>query len=88
MLLCQSFRHRCMHLKRFSCIKYIVFLFFLIIFADALRIVKDKRYGAKNPDEVGGWDGMVGELVRRVSCNLFSFLFIYVSVILFHIISI
>lgn len=35
--------------------------------ADALRIVKDRKYGAKNTDEVGGWDGMVGELVRRVS---------------------
>lgn len=33
---------------------------------DALRIVKDRKYGAKNADEVGGWDGMVGELVRRV----------------------
>lgn len=36
-------------------------------FADALRIVKDRKYGAKNADERGGWDGMVGELVRRVS---------------------
>lgn len=42
---------------------YLLFRFF----ADALRIVKDRKYGAKNADEVGGWDGMVGELVRRVS---------------------
>ncbi|XP_046997299.1 glutamate receptor 1-like [Schistocerca americana] len=30
-----------------------------------LRIVKDGQYGAENPDVEGGWDGMVGELVRR-----------------------
>lgn len=36
-------------------------------FADALRIVKDRKYGARNADERGGWDGMVGELVRNVS---------------------
>lgn len=41
--------------------------FFFLHRLDALRIVKDRKYGAKNADEVGGWDGMVGELVRRVS---------------------
>ncbi|XP_055630590.1 glutamate receptor 1-like isoform X2 [Toxorhynchites rutilus septentrionalis] len=30
-----------------------------------LRIVKDGQYGAENPDVKGGWDGMVGELVRK-----------------------
>ncbi|XP_071445924.1 glutamate receptor 1-like isoform X2 [Hetaerina americana] len=30
-----------------------------------LRIVKDGSYGAENPDVKGGWDGMVGELVRK-----------------------
>ncbi|XP_049960400.1 glutamate receptor 1-like [Schistocerca serialis cubense] len=30
-----------------------------------LRIVKDGQYGAENPDVEGGWDGMVGELVRK-----------------------
>nr|QRN45436.1 kainate-selective glutamate receptor 1 [Carausius morosus] len=30
-----------------------------------LRIVKDNRYGAENPEVKGGWDGMVGELVRK-----------------------
>ncbi|KAG8226479.1 hypothetical protein J437_LFUL007361 [Ladona fulva] len=30
-----------------------------------LRIVKDGNYGAENPDVKGGWDGMVGELVRK-----------------------
>ncbi|XP_049961019.1 glutamate receptor 1-like [Schistocerca serialis cubense] len=30
-----------------------------------LRIVKDGKYGAENPDVKGGWDGMVGELVRK-----------------------
>lgn len=33
--------------------------------ADELRIVKDGQYGAENPDVKGGWDGMVGELVRK-----------------------
>lgn len=45
---------------------YKICLFIVCSFADALRIVKDRKYGAKNADEVGGWDGMVGELVRRV----------------------
>ncbi|XP_046391302.1 glutamate receptor 1-like isoform X3 [Ischnura elegans] len=30
-----------------------------------LRIVKDGNYGAENSDVKGGWDGMVGELVRK-----------------------
>ncbi|XP_055385566.1 glutamate receptor 1 isoform X2 [Condylostylus longicornis] len=30
-----------------------------------IREVQDKTYGAENPDVPGGWDGMVGELVRR-----------------------
>ncbi|XP_031640639.1 glutamate receptor 1-like [Contarinia nasturtii] len=30
-----------------------------------LRTVKDGSYGSENPNEVGGWDGIVGELVRR-----------------------
>jgi hypothetical protein len=29
--------------------------------------VKDGNYGAENHDVKGGWDGMVGELVRQVS---------------------
>lgn len=49
---------------------YCIILLFFFSFADALRIVKDRKYGAKNADEVGGWDGMVGELVRRV-CFLY-----------------
>lgn len=35
---------------------------------DTIRVVKDGKYGAENPTD-GGWDGMVGELVRRVSFN-------------------
>ena len=35
--------------------------------------MKDGQYGAENPDVKGGWDGMVGELVRKVS-NKTSFL--------------
>ncbi|XP_043461147.1 glutamate receptor 1 isoform X2 [Leptopilina heterotoma] len=30
-----------------------------------LRIVKDGKYGSENPDVAGGWDGMVGELIRE-----------------------
>ncbi|XP_012232502.2 glutamate receptor 1 isoform X4 [Linepithema humile] len=30
-----------------------------------LRIVKDAKYGTENPDVPGGWDGMVGELIRK-----------------------
>ncbi|XP_028032174.1 glutamate receptor 1-like [Bombyx mandarina] len=30
-----------------------------------LRLVKDGKYGNDNPKIVGGWDGMVGELVRK-----------------------
>ncbi|XP_021919064.1 glutamate receptor 1-like isoform X1 [Zootermopsis nevadensis] len=30
-----------------------------------LSIVKDGNYGAENPDVKGGWDGMVGELIRK-----------------------
>lgn len=38
---------------------------------DVLRTVKDGSYGIENPNEVGGWDGIVGELVRRVCFNVF-----------------
>lgn len=38
----------------------------LLFSTDELRIVKDGAYGAENPDVKGGWDGMVGELVRKV----------------------
>lgn len=34
---------------------------------DEIRIVKDGNYGTENPEVKGGWDGIVGELVRRVS---------------------
>nr|QHN69194.1 ionotropic receptor 13 [Sirex nitobei] len=30
-----------------------------------LRIVQDGKYGTENPDAPGGWDGMVGELIRK-----------------------
>lgn len=30
-----------------------------------MRIVKDGKYGAENPNVAGGWDGIVGELIRR-----------------------
>ncbi|XP_023289712.1 glutamate receptor 1 [Orussus abietinus] len=30
-----------------------------------LRIVRDGKYGTENPDVPGGWDGMVGELIRK-----------------------
>lgn len=40
-------------------------------FSDELRIVKDGKYGTENPDVPGGWDGMVGELIRKVSSGNF-----------------
>lgn len=42
--------------------------------ADELRIVKDGQYGTEDPAHIGGWDGMVGELVRRV-CKMRWFYF-------------
>ncbi len=37
------------------------------IFSDDISIVKDGKYGAENSHAKGGWDGMIGELVRFVS---------------------
>jgi len=31
-----------------------------------MRLVHDGSYGAENQFAPGGWDGMVGELVRKV----------------------
>jgi len=45
--------------------------YLLTNFADELRIVKDGKYGMENPDVPGGWDGMVGELIRKVSSGNF-----------------
>lgn len=33
---------------------------------DEMRAVKDSKYGTENPKIVGGWDGMIGELLRKV----------------------
>lgn len=41
-----------------------------------MRLVKDNLYGSENPKIQGGWDGMVGELVRRVSVLFNHFYFI------------
>ncbi len=30
-----------------------------------IRPVKDGKYGSPDPDSPGGWNGMIGELVRR-----------------------
>uniref|UniRef100_A0A0C9QXE8 Glu-RI_0 protein n=1 Tax=Fopius arisanus TaxID=64838 RepID=A0A0C9QXE8_9HYME len=32
-----------------------------------LKPVEDGKYGSENPDVQGGWDGMVGELIRKES---------------------
>lgn len=37
-----------------------------------LKIVKDGAYGAENDKAKGGWDGMVGELVRKVRNTCFD----------------
>lgn len=39
----------------------------MVLFSDELRIVRDGKYGTENPEEPGGWDGMVGELIRKAS---------------------
>lgn len=39
---------------------------------DELRVVKDRKYGNENPNVTGGWDGIIGELVRRVSEPLYK----------------
>ena len=31
-----------------------------------MQVVKDETYGAQDETVKGGWNGMVGELVRRV----------------------
>lgn len=41
-----------------------------VIIIDELRKVKDHKYGNENPNVTGGWDGIIGELVRRVSPNV------------------
>ena len=35
-------------------------------FADEIREVADKAYGTEDATAPGGWNGMVGELIRRV----------------------
>lgn len=50
-------------IRRYVCFRNINSRF--TILPDVLNIVKDGNYGAEN--ESGGWNGMVGELVRRVS---------------------
>ena len=32
-----------------------------------LQIVKDSKYGTVDPKSPSGWNGMVGELIRRVN---------------------
>lgn len=36
-------------------------------FSDELRTVKDRKYGTENREVKGGWDGMVGEIIRKVT---------------------
>lgn len=47
--------------------------FFFMRSAVELKIVKDGSYGAENAKAKGGWDGMVGELIRKV-CYIFILL--------------
>lgn len=46
-----------------------------------MRIVKDGQYGAENHDVKGGWDGMVGELVRQVSATFSNYKILHKSII-------
>lgn len=42
-----------------------------VYFLDELRIVKDRKYGMENHDVKGGWDGMIGEIIRKVCTYLY-----------------
>lgn len=52
--------------------------------SDELRVVKDGQYGTEDAAHVGGWDGMVGELVRRV-CTLFKYISIKYNITFKHV---
>jgi hypothetical protein len=41
----------------------------LFSISDEIREVADKAYGTEDRTVPGGWNGMVGELIRRVSGN-------------------
>ncbi|GBO18294.1 Glutamate receptor 1 [Araneus ventricosus] len=36
-------------------------------FSFIIKLVNDSAYGGKDPSSPGGWNGMVGELIRKVS---------------------
>lgn len=36
------------------------------IFLDELHTVKDGKYGSENPQAKGDWNGLVGEITRKV----------------------
>jgi len=38
----------------------------MYVILDELRTVKDRKYGIENHDVKGNWDGMIGELIRKV----------------------
>lgn len=38
----------------------------------SIRLVKDKKYGAKDASVQSGWNGMMGEILRKVSRRWFS----------------
>lgn len=35
-----------------------------------LKLVNDSKYGGQDPNSPSGWNGMVGELIRRVSFEI------------------
>lgn len=35
-------------------------------FSDEIKLCGDARHGSENPNAKAGWDGMVGELIRKV----------------------
>lgn len=41
----------------------------IIFISDELRLVKIGKYGKEDPTMVGGWDGIIGEIVRKVEKN-------------------
>ena len=43
-----------------------IWIHVLYVCTDELRKVIDHKYGSENPNVTGGWDGVIGELVRKV----------------------
>lgn len=57
--------------------------FFFVL--DELRTVKDRKYGTVNNEVKGGWDGMVGEIIRKVRKIRLLTMFVFLTIIVLYI---